>query len=115
MVDQFCRKCGAPVEAGAPCPSCGAGGGGSGLDSVIPYNNAAALIAYYCAVFGVIPCVGGLLLAPIAVILGFLGLRAAAKNPGAKGRVHAWIGIVLGGLSFVGNVGAIIAIAVANR
>jgi len=33
-----------------------------------------------------------------ALVLGIMGLRKRAKNPEVKGSVHAWIGIVLGGL-----------------
>jgi hypothetical protein len=33
-----------------------------------------------------------------ALVLGIMGLRARAKNPAIKGSVHAWIGIIMGGL-----------------
>lgn len=62
---------------------------------VVPYKNAPALIAYYCGVFSVIPCF------PIGIaglVLGVMGLRYANDHPTAKGKVHAWIGIVAGGL-----------------
>ena len=70
---------------------------GDGISTVIPYRNAPALFAYYCGVFSLIPCLGALL-GPAALILGIVGLKTAARQPTAKGRVHAWIGIVLGGL-----------------
>ena len=40
----------------------------------------------------------GFTLIELLVVLGIIGLRARAKNPAIKGSVHAWIGIVLGGL-----------------
>jgi hypothetical protein len=65
--------------------------------TLIPYRNPAALIAYYCAIFSLLPLVG-LLLAVPAFILGIVGLRHRRRNPAIRGSVHAWIGIVLGGL-----------------
>lgn len=79
--------------------------------SVIPYRNPLALSAYYCGVFSLIPCLG-LLLGPVALILGILGLRAVSKNKKAKGTGHAIAGIVLGGLATLGNAGALIVMAV---
>jgi hypothetical protein len=68
-----------------------------GVSTVIPYRNGAALAAYYLGVFSLIPCLG----APLgvaAVIFGIIGLRKAGENPEAKGKVHAWVGIIAGGL-----------------
>jgi hypothetical protein len=65
---------------------------------VIPYKNPRALIAYYLGIFGMIPFFGILLAIP-AVILGILGLSFRRQNPGAKGAVHAWVGILCGVLS----------------
>ena len=70
------------------------------LSCVIPYRNVPALVAYYLAVFSVLPCVGALL-GLVALVLGIKGLRIARQNPEAKGRVHAWIGILVGGFFFV--------------
>jgi len=70
------------------------------VSTIIPYRNMPALFAYYCGVFSLIPCLGGIL-GPVALILGIVGLRVAANQPTAKGRVHAWIGIILGGLIFL--------------
>ena len=33
-----------------------------------------------------------------AIILGILGLKAANRNPAAKGKVHAIVGLVLGSI-----------------
>ena len=75
--------------------------GGSGIDVIIPYKNAAALTAYYLAVFS-LAC--GPFLGIPALILGLYGLKAVKANPGAHGTVHAWIGIVLGSLTTVASV-----------
>jgi hypothetical protein len=82
------------------------------LPSVIPYKNPRALIAYYCGVFALIPCLG-LLLGPAALILGILGVRYAAKNPAAKGMAHGVVGIVLGSLAALLNFAALIFVFVA--
>ena len=70
---------------------------GDATGGVIPYKNPAALIAYYCGIFSIIPCLGLLLGIP-AVILGIIGLVQRRRNPVIKGAVHAWIGIIVGGL-----------------
>ena len=69
---------------------------GDATGGVIPYKNPQALIAYYLAVFSVIPCMGfwtGI----AALVLGILGLKHRRLHPESKGSVHAWIGIILGG------------------
>lgn len=70
---------------------------GDATGGVIPYKNMPALLAYYLGLASLLPCVGILFGIP-AFVLGILGLRKRAQNPAVKGSVHAWIGIVLGGL-----------------
>jgi predicted Zn finger-like uncharacterized protein len=77
------------------------------METLIPYRNGRALGAYYCGVFAIIPCLG-LILGPIALILGILGLRFAKANPTAKGMGHAIAGIVLGSLTTLGNWGFVL-------
>lgn len=72
------------------------------LSMVVPYKNPKALIAYYLAIFSLIPCLG-LPLGIAAFVLGLLGRKAAQAHPHHHGTVHAWIGIVLGGLCGLGN------------
>ncbi len=81
---------------------------GDGTGGVIPYKNPLALIAYYCAVFSLLPCLG-IPIGMAAFILGILGLRAAQKNPIIKGSVHAWIGIIGGLLLPLLQIGGIFA------
>ena len=64
---------------------------------VIPFRNGMALGSYYCGVFGLISCFLGLgFFGIVPIILGILGLMKASKDPEARGRVHAWTGIILG-------------------
>ncbi|MFT3842261.1 MAG: DUF4190 domain-containing protein [Myxococcaceae bacterium] len=63
--------------------------------TLIPYKNMPALIGYYCGVFAIIPC---LFIGWAGLILGIMGLKKAKEHPEAKGKVHAWIGIIAGGL-----------------
>lgn len=77
------------------------------ISTLIPYRNAPALIAYYLGVFSLIPCVG-FFLGFGAIILGIIGLKQAGKHPEAKGKVHAWVGIILGSLVVMAHVGLLI-------
>jgi hypothetical protein len=70
---------------------------GDAVSGLIPYKNPPALIAYYLGLISLFPCLGILFAIP-ALVLGIMGLRKRAENPEVKGSVHAWIGIVLGGL-----------------
>jgi hypothetical protein len=60
-----------------------------------------ALLAYYFGVFSLIPCLG-FPLSVGAIVLGIIGLSTAAKKPGAHGRAHAIVGIVLGLVTSIG-------------
>ncbi len=112
---RFCAVCGAPVPGAQ-----GDGAGGDApeqdnvLQTVIPTRNPKALIAYYLGVFSLIPCVG-LPLGIAAAILGVMGLKFSRANPTAKGAIHAWVGIVLGGLVSVAHVVTIVAIWMHSR
>ncbi len=103
----FCRKCGERNDANAwRCVKCGDELHPAhpqvivedGLvATVIPYRNVPALFAYYLGVFSVIPCLG----APLGIVAffcGIVGLRIAKQRPDAHGKVHAWVGIVVGGI-----------------
>jgi len=97
-----------------PPPSAAPGAGGdSGFGGIIPLKNPSALTAYYLAVFSLIPCLG-LILGIIALVLGIKGLKVFRDNPAVKGTVHAWIGIILGGLCALANI-AVIILAVVTR
>src|ERR1035438_4818417 len=89
----------APPPSGPPpiLRSAKASKSADGFNTIIPYKNARALVAYDLGVFSVIPPIGALLGIP-ALVLGISGLRFRRRNPEAGGSVHARIGIVLGGL-----------------
>ena len=103
-----CVRCGAVLHepSGPPHPATDNGT----LGGLIPYKNAWALLAYYLGVFALIPCLG-VPLGIAAVVLGIVGLHFAKSHPEARGKGHAWVGIVLGGLSTTGHV--LIAISIA--
>ncbi|HTD66082.1 MAG TPA: GYF domain-containing protein [Candidatus Limnocylindria bacterium] len=82
----------------------------SPVSVVIPYKNPKALIGYYFGIFSLIPCIG-LPLGIAAFVLGILGLKAAKAHPNARGKVHAWVGIILGGLCAVGNIVGVVLMA----
>lgn len=68
---------------------------GDATGGVIPYKNPAALIAYYLGVFSLIPF---FVIGIAALVLGIIGLRNRKRNPAIRGAIHAWIGIIVGGL-----------------
>jgi hypothetical protein len=76
------------------------------VSTLIPYKNPMALISYYLGIFSLIPVLG-FLLAPVALILGILGLSYRRTYPEAKGTAHAWVGIVLSSLSLLGHLGVV--------
>ena len=80
-----------------PYPPTPARPASGGMDALIPTKNPCALIAYYLGVFSLIPCIG-LLLAIPALILGIKGLSFYNQHPEAKGKAHALVGIIMGGL-----------------
>ena len=70
--------------------------------SLIPTKNPPALMAYYIGIFSLLPCFS-IILGPVAAILGIIGLKKVKENPELSGTVHAWIGVVLGSLTFFAN------------
>jgi len=88
--------------------------GDDAISTLIPYRNVPALFAYYCGVFALIPCIG-VLLGLAALILGIVGLKTAARQPSAKGRIHAWVGIVLGSLVLLAHAGFAVFLFVAKQ
>jgi hypothetical protein len=67
------------------------------LGGLMPSKNGPALASYYFGVFSVIPLLG-IPLGITAFILGIKGLRKVREHPEVKGKVHAWVGIIAGGL-----------------
>jgi hypothetical protein len=77
---------------------------GDATGGIIPYKNPKALLAYYFSIGTMLCCITPLPLGIIPLVLGIMGLRDRARNPIIKGSVHAWIGIILGGLSAIGSI-----------
>ena len=84
------------------------------MGGLIPSKNPQALWAYYLGIFSLIPCLGLLLCVP-AFVLGILGLRYGCLHPEAKGKIHAWVGIILGGLCTAGYIIFIVLSVVSGR
>jgi len=67
------------------------------LGGLMPSKNGPALAAYYLGVFSAIPFLG-IPLGIAALIFGIKGVRRAREHPEVKGKAHAWVGIIAGGL-----------------
>ena len=96
-----------PPSVGPPAPQVDGTLGG-----LIPYKNSSALIAYYLGVFSIIPCLG-IVLGLAGFVLGLKGLKFAKAHPEAKGKTHAWVGILMGGLFGFGYLAAVLWLAFA--
>jgi hypothetical protein len=77
---------------------------GDSTGGVIPYKNMPALLAYYLGIASLICCVVVTPFGIVPIVLGIIGLQKRAANPAIKGSVHAWIGIVLGAINFLGAI-----------
>jgi len=94
-----CGICQAETMPDKTCPECGYfNETPDSTGGLIPYKNKYALVAYYMAIFSLLPCIG-MPFGVAALILGIIGLKAYNRRPVIKGAVHAWIGIILGFLT----------------
>lgn len=82
-------------------------------EQIIPTKNPMALAGYYTGVFSLIPCFG-LIIGPIALVLGMLAFKALKQNPMLPGKGHAIAALVMGGLSTLLNWGAVIFMVIAG-
>lgn len=99
-----------PYEPSRPVPQpFQPAGQGDATGGLIPYKNGPALTAYYLGILSLVCCPLG----AVAMVLGILGLKKRAQQPEVKGSVHAWIGIVLGGLSTFAMIAIMVAFIVA--
>jgi hypothetical protein len=115
----YCSHCGrrlqdqaadASPSSSSAAPTVG-GAAPSAVEVFIPYKNSSALTAYYLGIFSLV-C--GLFLGIPALILGIRGLRYADLHREARGKAHAWTGIILGSLTTVASLGVLAAFLVAT-
>jgi hypothetical protein len=66
------------------------------FSTMVPTRNAYALVGYYLAVAGLIPCLG-LPFSIAAIVCGIVGYKKWREDSSARGKTHAIIAI-LGGL-----------------
>jgi hypothetical protein len=95
-----CTRCGerlqrrgrrnAPMEADDPAVT------------PVPDPHPRATTAYRFAVFGMVPF-AGLLLGPLALVWGILGLRQHWANPSIRARARSQAAIILGALEMLTN------------
>jgi len=67
-----------------------------------PPPSTSALLAFRCAVCGLIPLVG-LVMGPVALLLGFLAYRRGQEDVVTSGNAHAIAGMVFGGVIALTN------------
>jgi hypothetical protein len=89
----------------------------SAIDAIIPTNLFAAL-SCWIGIGSVVLCGFGILLGPIAIVLGWLGLKKWKLQESAYGaatsKVRAWIGIVAGAFGFLIGALVVLRLAVSN-
>jgi hypothetical protein len=106
----YCARCGLQNAGNSyKCTSCGFVLRGepktivtseATMGGLIPAGNPPALWSYYLGIFSLIPCFG-LPVSIAAIITGIMGLRKVKAAPEVKGKVHAIIGLCLGGVVLV--------------
>lgn len=67
------------------------------IETFVPTRNPRALASYYLGLFALFPCLG-FPLGVAAVYFGVQALRRVRKDPAVRGGVHAWVGLICGGL-----------------
>lgn len=90
----------AASQVTAPPPYVGSGSYSapeSIIETFVPARNGPALVAYYCGIFSLFPCLG-FPLGVVAVYYGLKGLRMEKENPAVRGGIHAWVGVICGAL-----------------
>jgi hypothetical protein len=108
-----CPSCKAENEVGArQCVGCGARlprkrrdssvASEAAINPWIQSSNRWATTAYRCSLLAMIPFFG-LLLGPLAVVLGLLGRCNERQQPSERGAGHAMAAIVLGSATLITN------------
>lgn len=83
------------------------------LDAIIPTNPLAAF-SCYIGIASVVLCFFGIILGPVAIALGVLGLKKWKAQESSYGattsKIRAWIGIVTGSLGTLISIPAIVSV-----
>lgn len=80
-------------------------------EHVLPLKNQAALIGYYCAIFCIIPVLG-LLMGPVAIGYGLVGMERSRSLTRSIGYGHGLFAVVLGIIGTVLNYSGVVAVVV---
>ena len=85
----------------------------SAIDAIIPTNPLAAF-SCYIGIASVVLCFFGIILGPVAIALGVLGLKKWKAQESSYGattsKIRAWIGIVTGALGTLISIPAIVSV-----
>ncbi len=83
------------------------------IDAIIPTNPLAAF-SCYIGIASVIFCFFGIILGPLAIVLGVLGRKKWKAQESSYGattsKIRAWIGIVTGALGTLISIPAIVSV-----
>jgi hypothetical protein len=82
------------------------------FSTLVPMRNKPALFGYYLALAGLIPCLG-FPCCVAALICGFVGYKRWREDPNVRGKAHAIIGIVGGGVMLLAYLALLIVFLVA--
>jgi hypothetical protein len=74
--------------------------------SFLPLTNPRARYAYISALVGLVPVLG-LVMGPVAMLFGWLGVRYAKGLPNKDGLGHSVVSIILGFLEFAAAAGGL--------
>src|SRR5262249_2400823 len=102
LADERCRHCGEELfEDPRSARSPGDASATQGLQWLVPIGRSGwAIAAGYLGLLSCIPLVG-MVLGPLAITTGILGLRHSSRNPRLGGRGRAIFGIAFGTLNFL--------------
>ena len=81
------------------------------MEHVLPTRNQPALLGYYYAIFGLLPVIG-LVLAPVAIAYGIIGLDRGNRLPRNIGYGHALFATVAGIVGAIISYGMLVAVGV---
>jgi Domain of unknown function (DUF4190) len=108
-----CRHCGKELYEEIDEPRPRQGGDASleeGLKWLLPISRSGwAIAAGYLGLFAIVPVLG-LIFGLLAILCGVLGIREMKRKPRLSGQGRAIFGIIMGSLSFILHVIAIVGI-----